>query len=66
MVTYVCDEGGELVSRDFVTLAEAMAAAYQHSRALADGDESKTPVSVDDHEGNVWDAEVLKRLCWRM
>lgn len=62
-VTYSFVDAGTAGSAEFETISEAIAAAVADARAkLADPQHPIEPVSVDDHEGNVYDAQVIGRM----
>jgi hypothetical protein len=63
MVTYSFTTNGVAGSADFETLQEAFDAAgadVNANRTRAE-EEKVIAVSIDDHEGNVYDAEAIRR-----
>jgi len=62
MVTYSFIIDGVAGSTDFESIVEAISVASADVRAkLADPSYPVVVVSVDDHEGNLYDAETLTR-----
>lgn len=62
MVTYSFTDGGNPGSQDFATISEAFTQAGTDLHAAA----GKVPVSIDDHEGNFYDAaEIARRFAPR-
>lgn len=55
MVTYSFTNNGAAGSTDFTTISDAFAQAGADLRAEA----GVVPVSIDDHEGNAYDAEAI-------
>lgn len=56
-VTYSFTNNGNASSSEHDTIAAAMDEACNDARAkAADAGYAKTPISVDDHEGNFYDA----------
>lgn len=58
MVTYSFTQNGQSSTSEHATLIEAFTAV----RADLGANAGKVPVSVDDHEGNFYDAEYLNSL----
>jgi hypothetical protein len=63
MVTYSFTANGVAGSSDFATLQEAFDAAGADIAAnrTRPEEEKVIAVSIDDHEGNVYDAEAIRR-----